>query len=336
VGSNQTLTINFAVKPKAASNKYTAYSPPKRGKATTALALRSLNDPSKTTGWQAYASGVSFDVWGWKGGSATNPTYCYVKNIKHSDGVTREGFVSAAYVTLSAHAHTWGGWTVTKAATATATGSRKHTCKTCGGTASESIPATGGGSGGRWPTPSKHAITDHFGYRHLSGNVSFHQGIDIPAALNSIVYPIMGGVVSFSDYLSDYGNCVIVEHTINGKKYHTRYAHLVNRLVIKDAVVTTDTQIGKVGDTGSWAQGIHLHMELWKSDTYKWNQVNTLKQYGKHDTRANSESNSSPLFIKNSSGQYVFNSSFNWDWNEVTLPAKFSHANKYYTAAEKY
>jgi hypothetical protein len=53
------------------------------------------------------------------------------------DGKARE---SSKTVTIPATGHSWGDWTVTKEATATKEGSKKHTCSVCGKTETEVIP----------------------------------------------------------------------------------------------------------------------------------------------------------------------------------------------------
>lgn len=69
------------------------------------------------------------------------------KNYEDAEGTTSIADISA-WGTIAALGHDWGEWKVTKPATATKPGEKERTCKRCGEKETETIPATGGGSGG--------------------------------------------------------------------------------------------------------------------------------------------------------------------------------------------
>lgn len=116
-------------------------------------------------------------------------------------------------------------------------------------------------------------ITSNFGPRcfTLSGRwyCDYHSGLDISYGYNS-VYAAAGGKVSYvcnDPYsLTPGGNCVILNHIINGVKYTTAYYHLGSVSVKAGATVTAADKIGTIGNTGYATTGAHLHFTV----TYNW------------------------------------------------------------------
>lgn len=110
-----------------------------------------------------------------------------------------------------------------------------------------------------WPTKSQ-VITSSFGYRSdpLTGNLSFHSGIDIGASTGDPVYAAANGTVIAAEYSSSRGNYIVVRH-INGLE--TWYMHLSKIEVKVNQKVTKSKRIGKVGSSGR-STGPHLHFEV--------------------------------------------------------------------------
>ena len=83
----------------------------------------------------------------WKDETVTNPT-CGVdgSSVQRCEicGDTRDQVLPAT------GAHTWGDWTVTKAATCTVAGVKEAKCAVCSATKTEAIPATGAHTWGQW------------------------------------------------------------------------------------------------------------------------------------------------------------------------------------------
>jgi len=88
-----------------------------------------------------------------------------------------------------------------------------------------------------------------------------HYGVDIVAEEGAAVKAAADGWVLISEWLTDYGNTVIIFH---GMGYFSVYKHLRFRFVKEGDVVRGGGIIGTVGKTGSLATGIHLHFEIWR------------------------------------------------------------------------
>lgn len=127
-----------------------------------------------------------------------------------------------------------------------------------------------------WPINlSKFWLSSLYGPRQLSnGKVSFHHAIDMAALRGTPVKAAASGRVTFAQYISGYGNCVLIEHN---SRYKTRYAHLDSITVAVGQAVYVGEQIGTVGDTGyvrsSGRDASHLHFEVYQDGQ----RVNPLK-----------------------------------------------------------
>ncbi len=93
-----------------------------------------------------------------------------------------------------------------------------------------------------------------------------HLGIDLSNTNKTIeIYPVASGVV-FAKYYDTYGALVLkIRHNVNGKYIYSTYAHLSAWYVNVGDVVTPNTLIGKMGNTG-YSFGAHLHLELTTCD----------------------------------------------------------------------
>ena len=99
-----------------------------------------------------------------------------------------------------------------------------------------------------------------------------HSGFDITADIGTEVHPIMSGTVllaefdgttteGFNAFSDGYGNKVVINHNINGQDYTTLYGHMIAVNVSEGDVVTPNSVIGYVGNTG-YSFGNHLHFNL--------------------------------------------------------------------------
>jgi murein DD-endopeptidase MepM/ murein hydrolase activator NlpD len=115
-------------------------------------------------------------------------------------------------------------------------------------------------SDGTFTRPASGPITSDYGQR--SGGM--HHGVDIGKRAN--VVPIVAaadGTVSRSYVSSSYGEAIFIEHTVEGQKWETVYAHMVSgsrRVQVGDLVKKGQT-IGLMGNTGQ-STGPHLHFEI--------------------------------------------------------------------------
>lgn len=137
-----------------------------------------------------------------------------------------------------------------------------------------------------WQLPMKNAYctwktkTDMSwsGYNYSSSRASRpdHLGIDIYGTSGKVYAAANGKVVAASSSNSGAnGRYVIIEHTLNGKKVYSFYAHLSSVLVSTNTPVTKNTQIGVAGGSGygkNNAYGTHLHFAivdtLWSKGNY--------------------------------------------------------------------
>lgn len=109
-----------------------------------------------------------------------------------------------------------------------------------------------------WPTMGY--LTDIFGKRHhpITGEVGFHNGIDIAAPRGNEVVAAADGVVILTESRKVQGNLIIIDHQ-NG--YTTRYAKLSAFNVKKGNKIKKGDLIGYVGNTGV-STAPHLHWEV--------------------------------------------------------------------------
>lgn len=95
------------------------------------------------------------------------------------------------------------------------------------------------------------------------GECRSHSGVDIGAPEGTPVYSISDGKVVFAEYgyNGGYGNKIVIQHYINGQNYTSLYGHLSGINVNVGDIVTKDSVIGWVGNTGN-SYGAHLHLNL--------------------------------------------------------------------------
>ncbi len=115
---------------------------------------------------------------------------------------------------------------------------------------------------GRLPWPAAGKVLEGFGlHTHPKfGTATRNNGIDITAPAGTPVRAVADGKVDYRDWLTGYGNCIILNH---GGGYYTLYAHLAEVAVVVGQLVPGGTVIGAVGDTGSLV-GPKLHFEVRK------------------------------------------------------------------------
>ena len=106
---------------------------------------------------------------------------------------------------------------------------------------------------GAYSCPNQVKPRSQFGFRHGRR----HQGIDLPLSTGTPVSAAFDGKVRISDYVSGYGNLVVIRHA-NGLE--TFYGHLSKRNVESGDWVSAGDIIGLGGSTGR-STGPHLHFE---------------------------------------------------------------------------
>ena len=108
--------------------------------------------------------------------------------------------------------------------------------------------------------PVQGKVTSGFGYRihPITGNRSFHTGVDLAAPEGTPIAAAYGGTVEDTGYTSGRGNYILLSH---GDNLQTMYCHLSEIGVQAGDTVDAGETIGLVGTTGM-STGPHLHFEL--------------------------------------------------------------------------
>jgi murein DD-endopeptidase MepM/ murein hydrolase activator NlpD len=114
---------------------------------------------------------------------------------------------------------------------------------------------------GKFIWPVGHVpISSPFGYRidPISGQQSFHPGVDFAASCGTPIHAADSGVIFFAGPNGGYGNATIINH---GAGLATLYGHQSSIAVSVGQVVEQGQVIGYVGSTG-YSTGCHLHFEV--------------------------------------------------------------------------
>ncbi|WP_343486894.1 M23 family metallopeptidase [Allomuricauda sp. d1] len=88
-----------------------------------------------------------------------------------------------------------------------------------------------------------------------------HYAIDIVAPVESPIKAVADGTVIFSEWTSDTGHVIIVEHADN---LISAYKHCGSLSKSQGDLIKAGEVIASVGNTGELSTGPHLHFELWK------------------------------------------------------------------------
>lgn len=116
-----------------------------------------------------------------------------------------------------------------------------------------------------WPVPTSFDITSPYGMRRhpILNIMKLHTGIDIGGNKHTVVAAQEGKVI-WSNWLSSYGKCIMIDH---GGGIVTLYAHNSSLLVSKGEDVVKGQNIAIVGSTGN-VTGPHLHFEVRKDGEF--------------------------------------------------------------------
>lgn len=108
--------------------------------------------------------------------------------------------------------------------------------------------------------PAQGWLTSTMGPRTdpLTGDVEYHDGLDIAGDKGQPVYATAAGVVTQAGYSGGYGNLIVIDH---GFGLETRYGHLQSFQIQAGAIVKRGEMIGRLGATGR-TTGAHLHYEV--------------------------------------------------------------------------
>jgi bla regulator protein blaR1 len=107
-------------------------------------------------------------------------------------------------------------------------------------------------------------LTSAFGKRKhpITGEMGWHNGVDLAAQEGAPVYAPTGGIVTKSEMTEGYGN-LVVQRGAGDRQY--RFGQLQELKVKEGDVVNPGDIVGLVGQTGQ-ATGPHLHFEVWHGE----------------------------------------------------------------------
>jgi murein DD-endopeptidase MepM/ murein hydrolase activator NlpD len=103
-------------------------------------------------------------------------------------------------------------------------------------------------------------MTSPYGGRSdpLTGQTTFHHGIDIASPAGTAIGAALPGIVTFSGWKQGYGLTVVISHADG---YTTQYSHNSENLVQVGERVGQEQTIALVGQSGR-ATGPHVHFEV--------------------------------------------------------------------------
>jgi len=104
-------------------------------------------------------------------------------------------------------------------------------------------------------------VTSSYGYRvhPITGNYSFHNGVDLAVGQGTPIYASRSGYVSTAEYNYAYGYYVTINH-MDG--FSSLYGHMTHYVVSSGEYVSQGQVIGYVGSTG-YSTGPHLHFTIY-------------------------------------------------------------------------
>lgn len=121
----------------------------------------------------------------------------------------------------------------------------------------EAVPCQQG-----WTFPTdRGAVQNTSGFGERWGTQ--HQGVDLAGPIGTPVYAACEGTVVAAGSASGFGQWIVIDHDINGKKVSTVYGHVDTIDVSVGQQVTAGQKIGTIGNRGE-STGPHLHFEIWE------------------------------------------------------------------------
>jgi murein DD-endopeptidase MepM/ murein hydrolase activator NlpD len=117
----------------------------------------------------------------------------------------------------------------------------------------------------RSPFPGPVRMSSGFGYRTAPCGAcsSLHQGLDFNPGMGAPIGAVAAGTVRVAGTYFSYGETVVIDHQVDGRKVSTLYGHMIpgsSPLEVGDRVEPGQF-IGSVGSSGV-STGAHLHLEV--------------------------------------------------------------------------
>lgn len=139
----------------------------------------------------------------------------------------------------------------------------------------ERVGASSRNGDGGIPSPGSSAVplAQVFLVAPVTGEVSAgfnptenHFGVDILAPQNTPIKAVRDGVVIVSEFTSDNGNVIGIQHDNNLVTFYKHNSQLLKEVGER---VRASEVIAIIGNTGTLSSGPHLHFELWHEGTVK-------------------------------------------------------------------
>ena len=202
-----------------------------------------------------------------------------------------------------------------------------------------------------WPAPDRpddSVTTDYWGWRSKPSNrkiTEFHYGVDVGTQAQSGLPAVamLDGTLVYVERAKERGYTVMLKHSIAGiGEFYTLYQHLSATGLPSVAGINTKKykageQIAIISGSGSTSESnydIHLHYEIMRTPparntegmiSYSYHSINPLRIYADRDTRDPRPANApvynpEPFFVQSpiqeDNNKYVFNSRFDWNFDE--------------------
>ena len=121
------------------------------------------------------------------------------------------------------------------------------------------------GDNGEWVYPTdkgRTTITSEFNENRGTYN---HRGVDIGGDMGVPIYASRNGKVTNAEPAGGFGNWIVIQHEVDGKRIDTVYGHMTAASIKVKAgdTVTAGQQIAGIGSEGG-STGPHLHYEEWE------------------------------------------------------------------------
>lgn len=114
-----------------------------------------------------------------------------------------------------------------------------------------------------WAYPTDKSATQVSSEFGMRGGTP-HRGIDLAGPLGTPLYAAREGKVIAAGPASGFGNWIVIQHEVDGKRVDTVYGHMAANgvLVRRGDEVKAGQMIGRIGNEGQ-STGPHLHFEVW-------------------------------------------------------------------------
>ena len=103
--------------------------------------------------------------------------------------------------------------------------------------------------------PIKGLISDSFDLQNK------HYGVDVLASENEAIKAVLGGTVVFSDWTTETGYSIVIQHDNNLISLYKHNSVLLKKI---GEVVKAGDVISIIGNSGEYSSGPHLHFEMWQ------------------------------------------------------------------------